>query len=217
MSEEYPNQGTVRRRPRTSHQRSHSQSRYGQADSGQSETRNGHSRRPGFRASAEREEDFEEESPRSKRRHQQRPWEDPEPRKALPYRGAEPETEEGFKFPFDPWRLYGAVKRNLPLILIGGLIVAVAGFALAAYFVQYRVTVALMRKTASAFQTESSDQIALRQYTDQTVFSFMKSGEVLRRVAVDAASNPILAGLNVTPKLLAEADEVKEHGGGEAD
>lgn len=218
MSEEFENVGAVRRRPRAAHQQrspgSHTgpngnpssghadgtRARNGHAhrefNHDEQEPRNGHSRRE------PEEEDFAEARPRT-RRHDR-------PRKALTYSGpATADESEGFKFPFDPWRLFGAAKRNWHLILAGGAAVALAGVMAAAFFLKYHVTVPLLRKTANAYKTESTDQFSPREYSDQTLYSFMKSGEVLKRVAAQAQTNPSLASLSLTPEKLAKAVVVK--------
>lgn len=135
MSDEYANTGTVRRRPRADHQRSQTHRQNGKGEYGA----NGHSRADMDEEEFEWDEKEEEgerraweserENPRSSR--QRRPWEEPEPRKALTYNESAEEAP-GFKLPFDPWRLVAAVKRNSGMICVGTLIAALAGFALAA-------------------------------------------------------------------------------------
>jgi protein involved in polysaccharide export with SLBB domain/capsular polysaccharide biosynthesis protein len=212
MSDEYANTGTVRRRPRADHQRSQTHRQNGKGEYGA----NGHSRaemdEEEFEWDEEEEEgerrgwESERENPRSSR--QRRPWEEPEPRKALTYNeGAE--EAPGFKLPFDPWRLVAAVKRNSGMICAGTLIAAIAGFALAAYLIHYRVTVPIMRKSPNVVRADNADQFSPREYSEQTMYAFMKSGEILRRVAARAAKNPDLARLDASPERIAKAVTVK--------
>lgn len=210
MSDEYPNTGTVRRRPRTTHQRSSNFRENRESEFGANgHKRNGASR---HRDHDEEEQEFASDSEHhtrgEERFHSRRPWEDPEPRKALEYNPTE-ESEPGFKFPFDPWRLVAAVKRHSAAICTGGAIAAILGFILATFLVHYRVTVPLMRKGSNATRAENADQFSPREYSDQTLYAFMKSGEVLRRVAASAETNAVLASIKPTPEQLAKAVEIK--------
>ena len=144
-------------------------------------------------------------------REEFRSWKRSEPRRALPYYGPEGEEEEaGFRFPFDPWRLVGAAKRNLNWILTGAAALALMGLLLGMLLIDYKVSVPLLRKqTPNAFQAEGTTQFGPREYTDQTLFAFMRSGDLLHRVAMRAATNALLVPLGITPGDLAGAVEVR--------
>lgn len=190
MSESYNDISGVRRRPRS----------YYRHKSRPEEGRTRSSGRPRKGRAEEREESRrpapEREAPRS--------WESSDPRKALPYYAAEEEMEPGFRLPFDPWRLAGAARRNWAWILAGACLLGLAGLLLGAMMVEYKVNVPLLRnRTPNAFGAEAAGQFGPREYSDQTIFAFMRSGEVMRRVANRAATNPMLAPLGVTPQLLA--------------
>ncbi len=210
MSEEYPNLGgTVRRRPRPNQERPRNE---GHASNGTHGT-NGSS----FKPNGERREKngayerngsgrpYEGES----NRYRQRPWEEAQPRRALTYDFPE-EDEPGFKLPFDPWRLLASVKRNMGLILAGAAVTWVFGFLVATILVKYHVTVPLLRNTSNAAHLEYGDQFTPREYTDQTIYALMKSGEIVNRVAAKAATNAILERTKVTPGELAKAVAIKE-------
>jgi hypothetical protein len=205
MSEEYTHVGTVRRRPRTGHQRSQPSDRNGKAGS------NGHghgkgtsqARREFHRESFyDRAPDTEERGSRREEEERRKPAEE-RARKALPYYGSELDEEPLFRFPFDPWRLYGAVKRNFGWILAGGALLGMVGFFVATFLVQYKVSMPLIRKTSNAVRSENVPAEL------QTLYSFMKAGPVLESVAQKAGQNPLLAPLGVTPQKLAEAIEIK--------
>ena len=214
MSEEYTHVGTVRRRPRTGYQRSQSSSANGEATSNGngSYARNGSSRRE-----FEQESHFDsapEEPAREARRAKPR-FEAPKKERRAPSRyGPELDEEPLFRFPFDPWRLYGAGKRNFGWILATGAILAVVGFFLAIFLVQYKVNLLLIRTTPNAVRNENAPvvQFMPREYSEQTLYAFMKSGEVLNRVSRIAQTNALLAPLNVTPEKLAKAVALKPTG-----
>ena len=215
MSEEYTHVGTVRRRPRTGYQRSQSSSANGEAKSNGngSYARNGKESRREF----EHESHFDtapEEPAREARRAKPR-FEAPKKERRAPSRyGPELDEEPLFRFPFDPWRLYGAGKRNFGWILATGAILAVVGFFLAIFLVQYKVNLLLIRTTSNAVRNENAPvvQFMPREYSEQTLYAFMKSGEVLNRVAKIAQTNALLAPLDVTPEKLAKAVSLKPTG-----
>lgn len=193
MSDPHSNISSVRRRPRASF-------RQGRPEA--------ESRSRWARERADREEE-----PRSRRSARGREteseyeydcWDRPETRRALPYYGPEEEEPSGFRFPFDPWRLLGAVRRNWGWILTGAALLAVMGILAGMVLVNYKVTVPLLRKqTPNAFQAEATAQFGVRDYSDQTIYAFMRSGDLLHRVAARAATNENLAPLGVTPRVLA--------------
>jgi protein involved in polysaccharide export with SLBB domain/capsular polysaccharide biosynthesis protein len=223
MSEEYTHVGTVRRRPRTGHQRSESSTRNGRPASAANNgaAREERSAREEPRREFERESDYDRE-PGTQRRESRRPedrgsrWrKEKKPRKALrspsPSYGPELDEEPLFRFPFDPWRLFGAVKRNFIWILLAAGLLGTAGFFLAAMVVQPKVSVPLMRITSNAIRTENAplDHFMPRDYSEQTLYSMMKSRDVLQRVSDKAANDPLLAPLNVTPEKLNSAVNIK--------
>lgn len=132
-------------------------------------------------------------------------------RKAQTQYGSELEEEPLFKVPFDPWRLFGAAKRNILWILSAGAVVGVAGFLFAAFMVQHKVPVQLIRKTSNAVRSDNMMALDFmpREYSEQTLFSFMTAYKVRERVAAKAAENPALASLNVTPQKLGESLSVR--------
>ena len=216
MSEEYTHVGTVRRRPRTGHQRSQHSSANGETRSNGANghgpyAKNGRDSRREF----EPEPDFNataEEPAREPRRGRPRPEAPKKDRKPRPSAyGSEMEEEPLFRFPFDPWRLYGAAKRNLGWIFAAGVLLAIGGFFLAMMLVQYKVNMLLIRTTPNTVRNENAPvaQFTPREYSEQTLYSFMKSSEVLNRVVAKASTNAMLAPLNATPQKLAEAINIK--------
>lgn len=214
MSEEYPHVGTVRRRPRTAHQRPHSSTENnGKAKSNGAHKLNGHShtefeRDSHFDRAAGAESDPE---PEVQPRRRPRPRADERPRAALPYPGRELDEEPPlFKFPFDPWRLFGAAKRNFPWILAGSVLLGLIGFYLAAFTIQNKISLQLIRKTSNAVHTDGAipDQFAPREFSDATLYGFLKSGDVLRGTAARAATNVLLSPLKVTAADLSKAVSV---------
>lgn len=213
MSEQPSQIGTVRRRPRMSHRRNGTA-----ADpagfQGARFAGNGHRR-------AEREgvPPLEEEQPgaaprpRASKRDRRAPQTDERARRVLPFFGPEAEEfETGFRLPFDPLRLIGAAKRNFHWIVAGAMLLAIAGFFVGAALVEHKISMGLMRKTSNAMRNEGVqmiDKFTVREYSDQTLYSFMKSGEVLRNVVEKAKASPLLAGLSFTPQELAKAVSVK--------
>ncbi len=132
--------------------------------------------------------------------------------RALPSFNPELEPEPAFRLPFDPWRLIAAAKRNLGWVIFGSILAGMLGFFLAAFAVDYKVWMPLMRKTSNAMRNEGMqmiDKFMVREYSDQTIYAFMKSGDVLQNVVAKAAANPQLAPLHVTAQQLAEAISVK--------
>src|SRR5688572_21369786 len=166
MSYEYSHIGTVRRRPRTAHQRSSSdRAREPLTDTdSQSGAHNGNGSQEfsGARSSGAKKKS------RAGRE---------ESRRSFPSFGPDLEIEPGFRLPFDPWRLIRAAKRNAPWIILGGALLAVLGFFLAASTVDYKISMGLMRKTSNAMRNEGVqmvDKFMVREYSDQTIYSFMK-------------------------------------------
>ncbi|HEV8542692.1 MAG TPA: polysaccharide biosynthesis/export family protein [Verrucomicrobiae bacterium] len=225
MSDEYTHFGTVRRRPRAGHQRS--QSAYesngnhnGKAHGNGAAEANGSARsefeRETYYDGANDLDDDEERAqetepnprPRSRARHR---MEDEPPRKALPHATRELDLEPPlFRFPFDPWRLYGAAKRHLLTIFFGGVALAIVGFFLGALLIDYRITIPLIRKTPNAVHTEGAlpNVFNPHEYSDGTLYGFIKYGPVLQRVSEKAAKDPVLAPLRITPWDLSKAVSV---------
>jgi protein involved in polysaccharide export with SLBB domain/capsular polysaccharide biosynthesis protein len=201
---------TLRKRPRTDHQRS--------------DSRNGKPSSNGHATSAGEDQEASEPQPRSKRReryerrwrerpHRQvrgRAFPDTDPRRALPFPEMEA-PEPGFKFPFDPLRLIAAVRRRWKWVagMTGGL--AAIGLIIGMILVPYSVSVNLLRRDSpNSLRSETAqDQFRPREYSDQTLLAFMKSGEVLARAANRARTNRILNPLNLTPGDLAKSIFVK--------
>lgn len=146
------------------------------------------------------------------RRVHGRAWPDMDPRRALPYGGVEAEAAPaGFKFPFDPLRLIEALKRNWFVLFACGCVLGTIGFAGGAALIPYTVSVNLLRRDSPNVprSAEASEQFRPRDYSDQTLFAFMKSGEILKRVADKAAANPVIAALKPTPLGLAKTVSIK--------
>lgn len=209
MSEEFSHIGTVRRRPRTQHQRGRGAgaSQPGRDDAEFSANGNGAHKRNGH---AKASEPWAGEEPGAARRKTRPKREEPKAT-SMPL-NPELEMEPGFRLPFDPLRLFAAAKRNIVWVLLGGALLGMLGFFLAAFAVDYKVTMGLMRKTSNAMRNEGVqmiDKFQVREYSDQTIYSFMKSRDVLSNVVRKAASNPLIAPLNVTMQQLAEAVTVR--------
>ena len=215
MSEEYTHVGTVRRRPRPGHQRSQSSSGKGdaKANGNGSHAWNDRDSRREFERDRhfDREESSREGGTRDERRTRSRFSSFKKENRPASTYGPELDEEPLFRFPFDPWRLYGAAKRNLGWILVAGAALAVVGFFLAIFLVHYKVNVPLIRTTSNTVRNENSPvvQFTPREYSEQTLYSFMKSGEVLSRVMANAATNPLLASLEVTPEKLSKSISLK--------
>ncbi|MDB6038842.1 MAG: polysaccharide export protein, partial [Verrucomicrobiales bacterium] len=99
--------------------------------------------------------------------------------------------EDGFRFPFDPWRLLAALKRRWMIVVGASLGLGLLFLIIASAFLDYKVTVKLWRReTSNAFRTgDPNGQSSLpREMSEQTLFKMMRSGEVLRRVS--EKSNP---------------------------
>jgi protein involved in polysaccharide export with SLBB domain/uncharacterized protein involved in exopolysaccharide biosynthesis len=213
MSEEYTHVGTVRRRPRTGHQRSQYSSANGEArtNGNGSYAKNGRDTRPEFEPDADFSAAAEEPArePRRPRPRFDAPKKERKPRPSS--YGSEMEEEPLFRFPFDPWRLYGAAKRNLGWIFAAGVFLAIVGFFVALMLVQYKVNLLLIRTTSNTVRNENAPVVSFtpREYSEQTLYSFMKSSEVLNRVVAKASTNAMLAPLNATPQILAEAISIK--------
>jgi protein involved in polysaccharide export with SLBB domain/capsular polysaccharide biosynthesis protein len=207
---------TLRRRPHSSHQRS--------------ESRNGKSGSNGHAASVDGEDDGASvgaEEPRSKKREprersqkrsrprsekKRREFPDTDPRRALPYYSAQPPSDDGgFKFPFDPLRLIAAIRRRWHWLALATLALALLGVIAGMVIVPYTVSVNLVRRDSpNAIRSqESGDQFRPRDYSDQTLFAAMKSGEILTRVAQQARTNVVLSAWGVTPGDIAKAISIK--------
>ncbi|HEX7863105.1 MAG TPA: polysaccharide biosynthesis/export family protein [Verrucomicrobiae bacterium] len=224
MSEEYTHVGTVRRRPRNGHQRSQNSSGNGEARSGSngSYARNGNGRHDRQeRQDRDSRREFDRESyfdrdpgeAREQRRSRSRfgMGAKKEEKKPASTYGSELDEEPLFRFPFDPWRLYGAVKRNLGWIAVAAMLLGVAGFFFALFVVDYKINVNLIRTTSNAMRVENAPvvQWTPREYSEPTLYAFMKSSDVINRVVEKAAANPQLAPLQITPKQLAESISFK--------
>lgn len=213
MSEEYTHVGTVRRRPRTGHQRSQHSSSNGESkrngNGNGSYARNGRDSRRGFEKEAFYDRAPDEESRGSRRNFS--PFSSFKKEKKPSNYGPELDEEPLFRFPFDPWRLYGALKRNLGWILAAGTILAIAGFCLALFVVQFKVNVPLIRTTSNAVRVENAPivQWTPREYSEQTLYAFMKSSEVLNRVVEKSSTDPLLAPVGVSAKTLADSISLK--------
>src|SRR5688572_20831787 len=102
-------------------------------------------------------------------------------------RAHQQEPPDAVKLPFDPWRFLVAVKRRwywlfIAMVVLGGL----AGYAGNKVF-KYKVTVHLIRNQITDPMNPTPDATR-QQLSDQTLYAFMRSGEVLRRVAVAAGA-----------------------------
>jgi protein involved in polysaccharide export with SLBB domain/capsular polysaccharide biosynthesis protein len=106
---------------------------------------------------------------------------------------------DAIKFPFDPWRLLSAVRRRWYWLVVGALSLAALAFFAGDRLVRYKVSISLVRRQLdSAINTNEQDPNRPRMLADQTLYAFMRSGEVLRRVAAHAAT------LNPPVKISAE-------------
>lgn len=185
----------------------------GQRESSKRAGRNGHDTRNGHsEARSKRQYGPGSEYGRARRR-EERSWKETqdEPRKALPYYGAEgAEEEDGFKFPFDPLRFVAALRRNWSWLAVAACALAMAGIIAGAFLVKYKVSAHLIRRqSANALMGGQLDPFQPREYSDQTLYSFMKAGEVLTRVSALASTNAGMAGLDLTPKALAKQISIK--------
>jgi protein involved in polysaccharide export with SLBB domain len=141
-----------------------------------------------------------------------RPWEESDPRRALPYSQAQAAPEEaGFKLPFDPTRLLVALKQKWHFLLAAVVGCALLGVIFGEWFVKYSIPVALFRRETPGVVNQN-DPMGLfhpREYSDATLYGFMKSGEVIRSVAEKSRTNPVLARLSLTPGQIAKAVSIK--------
>jgi protein involved in polysaccharide export with SLBB domain/uncharacterized protein involved in exopolysaccharide biosynthesis len=96
------------------------------------------------------------------------------------------------KLPFDPWRFLAAVKRRWYWLLIAAAVLGALGGLAASKVFKYKVTVHLIRNQITDPLNPNPDPTR-QQLSDMTLFAFMRSGEVLRRVAEAAgrATPPI--------------------------
>ena len=161
MSEEYTHVGTVRRRPRTGYQRSQPSSDNGEArtNGNGSYAKNGRDSRREFERESYFDKGYEErsrESRRSRPRPESAPRAKERDRRPASQFGPELDEEPLFRFPFDPWRLYGAAKRNFGWILVSGAALAILGFFLAMLLVPYKVNMLLIRTTPNAVRNATA-------------------------------------------------------------
>ena len=192
-----------------SHNSSHGPDRGGAEERRREFEREAHYDRPEDRSSR-REHGREPERERQRFDRENREAEK-KSRKTQTQYGSELDEEPLFKVPFDPWRLFGAAKRNILWILAAGAVVGLAGFLFAAFMVQHKVPVQLIRKTSNAVRSDNMMALDFmpREYSEQTLFSFMTAYKVRERVAAKAAENPALASLEVTPQKLGESLSVR--------
>lgn len=146
-----------------------------------------------------------EERPRSQR--QSHFEEQPQRRRLIfdgPAAAASELPPDGIKFPFDPWRLLSAVKRRWHWLVVGTVLLAALGYFGGSRLIKYKVSVSLIRREVSnAMNPNENDPNRPRQLSDQTLFAFMRSGEILRRVAAKAAAaNP---PIQITPEKLGQS------------
>lgn len=176
--------------------------------SSRQDARNGHPNEPRSKRQSSQE--------RRSRPGRSRPrrWDDDDfdPRRALPYSGNEPVTTgDGLKLPFDPLRFVAALKRNWSWLAVSACILALLGLVAGAFFIKHKINVHLIRRQApNVFATGGpNDPMQPREYSDQTLYSFMKSGEVFKRVLGAAATNAATARLKLEPKDLGKAVEIQ--------
>lgn len=222
MNDESTNVGTVRRRLRPENQ--HSQESFetnGDAKTNGARKKNGTN--GGAHAEFTRETFYDRPpkggpqgesrsepraEPRQSRRRDRRSEYEPSPRRrrGLPWREVDFEAPL-FRCPFDPWRLYGAVKRNINSIMLTAGVLTIAGFLAAILLVPYKMSLPLIRKTSNAVHTEGAlpNQFTPHEYSDGTLYAFMKSPDVLRGVAAKSRTNALLAPLHITPDMLSKA------------
>lgn len=120
---------------------------------------------------------------------------------------------DAIKLPFDPWRFLAALRRRWYWMIIGAALLGGLGYAVGQKLVRYKVSVNLVRRQVSDPTSANQNDPNRPQISDQTLFAFMRSGDVLRRVAARAATNNppihITAGelaksVNVSPTPLPE-------------
>ena len=105
------------------------------------------------------------------------------------------------KLPFDPWRFLSSVKRRWYWLLIAAVIIGGLAAAAGSKVFKYKVTVHLIRNQITDPLNPNPDP-SRQQLADQTLFAFMRSGEVLKRVSIVAATN--VPPINITPEQLAK-------------
>ena len=83
------------------------------------------------------------------------------------------------------------MNRLLGILLIGGIL-TIIGFFVGAFIVPYTMSLPLIRKTSNAVRSESAlpNQFAPREYSDGTLYAFMKSRDVIVSVVEKAKTNP---------------------------
>lgn len=127
------------------------------------------------------------------------------PRPEIGYTPRAAAAPQRAKVPFDPWRFWVALKRRWHWLLIASFALGTLGFIVADRGLKFKAPVHLMRRELnSAFSNNQNDPYQPRDIPDQTLFSFMKSGEILRRVAQRAAqlNPPIIVSLPELSKAI---------------
>ncbi len=100
-------------------------------------------------------------------------------------------AEAPFLLPFDPWRLLEALREKWYWLLVGAGILALAGWMAGVVLIKYKIPVHLIRReTSNAYRTgEGPDPYKPREISEQTLMTFMKSAEVIRRVSAKSSSH----------------------------
>lgn len=111
---------------------------------------------------------------------------------------------DAVKLPFDPWRFLVAVKRRWHWLLIAAVILGGLGYAAGSRVFKYKVTVHLIRNQITDPLNTNPDPTR-QQLSDMTLFAFMRSGEVMRRVveAAGKATPPIKVSAEQLAKMVA--------------
>jgi protein involved in polysaccharide export with SLBB domain/uncharacterized protein involved in exopolysaccharide biosynthesis/Mrp family chromosome partitioning ATPase len=113
---------------------------------------------------------------------------------------------DAIKMPFDPWRLFTAFRRRAHWLVAGAILMAGLAFLAGDRLIRYKASVNLIRRQLTDPLNPNPNDPARQQISDQTLFAFMRSGEVLRRVAAKAAeANP---PIHVTPEELSKSVSV---------
>ncbi|MDX1953461.1 MAG: polysaccharide biosynthesis/export family protein [Verrucomicrobiota bacterium] len=109
----------------------------------------------------------------------------------LPYNRVNPKVEKDYTLPFDPWRLFTALKRGWLWLIAGALALAGVALFVGLFAIKQKVTVSLYkREIPNAFKSnEPQDPYGSRELSDQTLFTLMKSGDVINRVLARAQTN----------------------------
>jgi len=123
-----------------------------------------------------------------------------------PSRRRNEEPIDAVKLPFDPWRFFASIKRRWYWLIFGMLIVGGLACAAGNKLFKYKVGVYLIRNLITDPMNPNPQDPTRQQLSDQTLFSFMRSGEVLRRVSSAAATN--IPPINIDTEHLARAVSV---------